>query len=178
LNFHLLLAATSFAGIIPLIWQDAEGASQSSLLGDLLVLTGTLFAVVYVLLSKKHVGTSSPLQLTSAQQLVGLVVTLLCFGLLSTLSPPDEISASRISLPFWLLALASGIMQYALAFLFYLIALQTIPVRQAAFYVALIPVFGVVSAVLILGEQPSFAQWIGVVLVVASSYCANHLKPG
>lgn len=61
MNFHLLLAATSFAGILLLIWQDAEGASQSSLLGDLLVLTGTLFAVVYVLLSKKHIETSSPL---------------------------------------------------------------------------------------------------------------------
>ncbi len=105
-------------------------------------------------------------------------MTILCFGLLSTLSPADEISAAGISLPFWLVAIASGILQYALAFLFYLIALQTVPVSQAAFYVALIPVFGVVSAVLILGEQPSFPQWIGGVLVVASSYCANHLKPG
>lgn len=174
----LLLAITSFAGILLLMWQDAEGASQSSLLGNLLVLTGTLFAVVYVLLSKKHIERSSPLQLTSSQQFVGLIVTVLCFGLLSTLSPVYEINAVGIPLSFWLLAIASGIMQYALAFLFYLIALQTIPVSQAAFYVALIPVFGVISAVLMLGEQPSLAQWIGGFLVVASSYCANQLNPG
>jgi drug/metabolite transporter (DMT)-like permease len=172
----LLLATTSFVGILLLMWRNAEGASQSSLLGDLLVLIGTLFAVVYVLLSKKHVETSSPLQLTASQQLVGLVVTVFCFALLSTLSPGYEISAEGIPLAFWLLAIASGIMQYALAFLFYLIALQTIPVSQAAFYVALIPVFGVVSAVLILGEQPSLTQWMGGLLVVASSYCANQLK--
>ncbi|NEQ26897.1 MAG: EamA family transporter, partial [Microcoleus sp. SIO2G3] len=69
-----------------------------------------------------------------------------------------------------------GIMQYALAFLLYLIALQNVPVSHAAFYLALIPVFGVISAFVFIGEQPSLAQWTGGLLIVVSSYYANQLK--
>jgi drug/metabolite transporter (DMT)-like permease len=172
----LLLAGVSFAGILLLMLNDAEGANQASWIGDLLVLMGAIFAVLYVLLSKKQIAMANPLQLTSAQQLVGLIMTVFCFSILSIVNPNYEITAMGISAPFWLLAVGSGIMQYALAFLLYLIALQHIPVSHAAFYVALIPVFGVISAIVIIGEQPSLAQWVGGALVVASSYCANLLK--
>lgn len=172
----LLLAIVSCVGVVLLLVQDAGGAGRASLTGDLLVLLGTLFAVCYVLLSKKQIETANPLQLTASQQLVGLLMTLLCFGLLATIDPAYEISAAGIPWQSWLLAIGSGIMQYALAFLLYLIALQKIPVSQAAFFIALIPVFGVISAVLLLGEQPSLAQWIGGLLVIGSSYWANRLE--
>jgi len=172
----LLLAGISFIGVSLLMLEDAQGANHSSLVGDLLVLLGTVFAVFYVLLSKKQIATTNPLQLTASQQFVGLIVTVLCFSILSILNSSYEVNAAGISLQFWLLAVISGIMQYALAFLLYLIALQNVPVSQAAFYVALIPVFGVSSAILLIGEQPSFAQWVGGVLVITSSYFANKLK--
>jgi drug/metabolite transporter (DMT)-like permease len=94
----------------------------------------------------------------------------------SMIDPTYKLTVVGILPQFWLLAIVSGILQYALAFLLYLIALQTIPVSHAAFYVALIPVFGVASAIILIGEQPSSAQWIGAVLVIASSYCANRLQ--
>ncbi|NJL41331.1 MAG: DMT family transporter [Leptolyngbyaceae cyanobacterium SM1_4_3] len=83
-------------------------------------------------------------------------------------------SAANISLPFWLLAIGSGVMQYAIAFLLYLIALRTVQASDAAFYVALIPVFGVASAIVLIGEQPSLLQWIGAALIIGSSYAANQ----
>lgn len=172
----LLLAGISFLGMSLLILKDSQGADRASLVGDLLVLLGTVFAVFYVLLSKKQIATANPLQLTASQQLVGLLVTVSCFSVLSILNSSYEVSAAGISLQFWLLAVISGIMQYALAFLLYLIALQNVAVSQAAFYVALIPIFGVASAILTIGEQPSFTQWVGGVLIVASSYLANKLK--
>lgn len=172
----LLLATVSFSGILLLMLSDGEGSSQTSLLGDLLVLLGTLFAVFYVLLSKKQIGGADPLQLTASQHLVGLITTVLCFGVLSLFNPSYAINISDISAQFWLLAIAAGILQYALGFLLYLIALQNVPVSQAAFYVALIPVFGVASAIILIGEQPSFGQWLGAVLVIGSSYFANQLK--
>jgi drug/metabolite transporter (DMT)-like permease len=172
----LLLAGISGSGMLLLLLEDTHGISHTSFRGDLLLLLSTLFAVCYVLLSKKQIATSTPLFLTASQQLVGLLMTVFCFGLLSTISPGYEISAAGISLQFWLLAIVSGIMQYGLAFLIYLIALQDVPVSHAAFYVALIPVFGVSSAVVLIGEQPSLAQWIGGVLVILASYCASRLK--
>jgi drug/metabolite transporter (DMT)-like permease len=172
----LLLAGVSFLGVLLLMGKDVQTTSQASLSGDLLVLLGTLFAVLYVLLSKKQVATIDPLQLTASQQLVGLIVTTLCFSGLSWVNPSFEVSAAGISGQFWILAIGSGIMQYALAFLLYLSALQNIPVSQAAFYVALIPVFGVSSAILIIGEQPSLAQWVGAGCVMGASYGASRLN--
>ena len=155
--------------------KGAVDGGQGVLSGDLLVLLGTVFAVVYALSSKQQIANADPLQLTAAQQLVGLLVTVLCFGMLSTLNGAYEISAVGISAPFWLLAVGSGILKYALAFLLYLTALQHIPVSQAAFYIALIPVFGVASAMVLLGEQPTLAQGLGGLLVMGSSYWASRL---
>jgi drug/metabolite transporter (DMT)-like permease len=175
-RMKILLSGISFSGVVLLILKDTQGANHFSLAGDVLVLTGTIFAVFYVLCSKKQIETADPLQLTSSQQLVGLIVTVFCFSLLSTINPNYEISAAGIPPQFWLLAIVSGIMQYALAFLIYLIALQNIPVSHAAFYLTLIPVFGVASAVVMIGEQLNLAQGIGGLLVIVSSYCANRLK--
>lgn len=172
----LILANTSFFGVFLLIREDAQSSMQSSLMGDLLVLLGTVFAVGYVLLSKRQLTTISPLELVSSQQFVGLIVTVICFGSFSALNSNYEINVIGISAQFWLLAVVSGIMQYAVAFLLYLTALQTVAVSHAAFYVALIPVFGVASAILLIGEQSSPVQWIGAALVITSSYYANRLR--
>lgn len=177
-RIKLLLASISVIGITLLMLKDAQGSSQSSLSGDLLVLLGTLFAVGYVLLSKRHIATTNPLQLVTSQQVVGLMVTVLCFSVLSTLNSNYAVNAAHLSPQLWLLAIMSGIMQYAIAFLLYLVALQTVSASDAAFYVALIPVFGVASAVLLIGEQPSLSQWIGAGLIVGSSYGANRFKSG
>jgi drug/metabolite transporter (DMT)-like permease len=175
-RMKLLLSSINASGIVLLLLKDTQSPNYSCFSGDLLVLAGTIFAVCYVLLSKKQIATADPLHLTSSQQLVGLIVTVFCFSLLSTINPSYEISATGISPQFWFLAVLSGIMQYALAFLLYLIALQNIPVSHAAFYTALIPIFGIASAVVLIGEQPSLEQWIGGLLVIVSSYCANSLK--
>ncbi|MBD1869624.1 DMT family transporter [Cyanobacteria bacterium FACHB-471] len=174
-RIKFLLAGISFVGVCLLLLRD-EGTNYASFSGDLLVLLGTLFAVFYVILSKQQIANSDPLQLTASQQFVGLMVTVLCFSALSVLNSNYEVNAAHISLPFWLLAVGSGVMQYALAFLLYLTALQNLPVSHAAFYVALIPVFGVTSAILILGERPSLIQWVGAGLIIASSYFANKLQ--
>lgn len=172
----LLLAVSSFAGV-SLLFVDGGGSGDVSATGNLLVLAGTLFAVVYVLYSKKAVGGTNPLQLTAAQQLVGFVTTLLCFGALALVRSDFALVTTGVPLPFWLLAVVAGVMQYALGFLFYLIALRGMPVSRAAFYVALVPVFGVGSAALLLGEAPGAAQWLGAAFIIGSSYFANRERP-
>ena len=106
----LLLSGTSFVGVLLLLLKDIEASGETSLVGDLLVLTGTLFAVFYVLCSKKQIASVDPLQLTASQQLVGLMTTLLCFGGFAFFDDSYEVSASGITPPFWLLAIGSGIM--------------------------------------------------------------------
>lgn len=172
----LTLAAISFGGMWLLMLGDMGDTGESSLAGDLLVLLGVIFAVLYALISKKQVTAISPQQLAASQQLIGLIMTVICFGVLSFIFQGFEISFHNISSGYWLLAIGTGIIQYALAFLLYLIALKYIPVSRAAFYIALIPVFGVASAVVLIGEQLGAQQWLGGLLIVGSSYFANRLS--
>lgn len=176
------LALISFIGVLLLMGGEAETQS-GSWLGDLLVLAGTVFAVVYVLISKFQIEQGkrqrlSPLQLTAVQQLTGLIVTVVCVSLVSLVRPDWEVSVAQISLNFWLLAVSSGILQYGLAFWLYLTVLQSIPVSQAAFFLALIPVFGVASAMVLLGEHPAPQQWLGGILVIGTSYWGNRVQAG
>lgn len=101
----------------------------------------------------------------------------MCFGLLSTINPKYEVTIAGIEPRFWLLAITSGILHYALAFLLYLIALRTLPVSHAAFFIALVPIFGVGSAIVLIGEHPTIIQWVGAGLILTSSYYANRLAP-
>lgn len=171
-----LLAATNFLGLLLLTLNDGS-TSNASFISDLLILLSTIFAVMYVLVSKKQVGTVDPLRLVLSQQVVGLIMTAVCFGLLSTINPSYEVTVTGIEPRFWLLAITSGILQYALAFLLYLIALRNLPASHAAFFIALIPVFGVASAIVFIGEHPTVIQWVGAGLIITSSYYANRLAP-
>jgi drug/metabolite transporter (DMT)-like permease len=171
-----LLAIASFVGVFLVVGNEARTVITHSFAGDLFVLLGVFFAVGYVLISKAQITTISPLELTFLQQFVGLIIIVFCFSTLSFFAPSYEVSATGISLKFWLLAAISGIMQYALAFLLYLTTLSQVPVSQAAFYIALIPIFGVGSAIILIGEQPSTLQWIGAFFVIGSSYFANKLR--
>ena len=151
---------------------DGDGAG--SLLGDGLIVVGTLFAALYVIATRKLLMAVHPVALSALQQSVGLIWTLgaltsaLVLGLAS-------VGLDGVGLHILLLAAVSGVVQYALAFWFYLFALQRLPAKIAAFYLALIPVFGVGAAGVFLGEALTFAQWIGAGLVIVSLGAVSRL---
>ena len=164
----LLLAAIATLGILLVMAPDAENLSgRRSLFGDLLVLIGTFFAAFYVIDTRRLVLKLDPLPLSALQQSVGLVWTLgvltiaLGFGL-------TALGLESISFSVLLLAAASGIIQYALAFWLYLFALQSLPANIAGFYLALIPVFGMGTAFIFLGESLTPLQWMGAICVIIS----------
>ena len=135
--------------------------------GDLLVLAGTFFAAFYVVATRKLVRVLDPLSLSALQQSVGLLWTLgallvaLGFGL-------SALGLAGVPPAILLLAAASGVIQYALAFWFYLFALQSLPANVAGFYLTLIPVFGLAAAFLFLGESLTALQWVGALCVIAA----------
>ncbi len=166
----LLLALSLLAGcgIALVILPDIRGnTGAGSLLGDVLVALGTLFGALYVIATRRLVLTLEPLPLSALQQSAGLLWTLgvsaaaLLLGL-------TELGLGGISATVLLLAAVAGIVQYALAFWFYLFALRRLPANIAAFYLALIPVFGVAAAYLFLGESLLAVQWAGGVLIVGA----------
>lgn len=172
----LLLAAVATIGLVLVVVPDAAGLTgQGSLVGDALLLAGTLFAAFYVIATRRLVSTIEPLPLSALQLSVGLFWTLgvLAFVLLAGLA---TLGLDGLSWPVLLMAAASGVIQYALAFWLYLFALQSLPANIAGFYLTLIPVFGIAAAFIFLGEALSGPQWIGAILIIVSVGIVSRLQ--
>lgn len=160
----LALLASLGLGLVML---PGGGRGEGSLLGDALVVFGTLFGALYVIATRKLVMTLDPLPLSALQQSVGLLWTLGVLALALALGAVN-LGLRDIPLEVLLFAAFSGIVQYALAFWFYLFALRRLPASVAAFYLTLIPVFGVGAAYLFLGETLTGIQWLGAALIVVA----------
>lgn len=149
-----------------LITARGEQSGGASLAGDALVVLGVIFAALYLLSSSRFVARVHPLPLAALQQSLGLVMAL---GLLVVAwptgleAPPRQLSAGMV-----MAAMASGIVQYALAFWLYLVGLRAMPVGEAGLFLALTPVFGVVAAIAFLGESFTPTQAAGAAMVVGA----------
>ncbi|MFT3913127.1 MAG: DMT family transporter [Anaeromyxobacteraceae bacterium] len=161
------LAALAGLGVGLLMLPDLSGLAGGSVAGDLLLVLSTFIAAVYVVISRRIVGDFDALPLATIQQTGGLAVA----GLLWLVARnAGWAAAADVPLSWGTLgALAlTGVVQYAMAFWFWLKGLKHVPASRAAVFLALIPVFGVAGAAVVLGERLVPAQWAGAVLVVAA----------
>jgi drug/metabolite transporter (DMT)-like permease len=139
------------------------GIGRSDLAGDVLIVASVVAAALYVVVASSQVQTVRPLPAALAQQTwaLGLVV-------LSHLALSGGVLWSALGVEGLLLAAGSGILNYALPFWLYLSALTRMQVARAATYLTLIPVFGVLGSVLLLGERIGWLDVLGSGLVVGS----------
>lgn len=150
---------------------SASGDGRS-IAGDLLIVLSVVAAACYVVLADRYVEQVRPLPAALAQQLwaLGVVVPVAVVTLAVTGGPAWEGGADMIAL-----AAGAGILNYAIPFWLYLTALTRMPVASAAAFLTLIPVFGVVLAVVLLGEPATGLQWLGAAVVVASLALGTRL---
>ena len=164
-----ILAAMAGVAIVT----GAHHGDTGSLPGDGLVVFGTIFAALYVVASSRLVSHISPVALAALQQSVGLAFALLLLvAWLPLESSIDELvraDAGQIAL-----ALLSGVVQYALAFWFYLIGLRRFKAGTAALLLTLIPVFGLSGAAMFLGEAIRVSQVAGALIIVVAIACARR----
>lgn len=163
----LIALAAAIPGMALVSGAGRAGGSESSLAGDGLVLLGTLFAALYVIRSSQLALRVAPLSLAAVQQTAGLVLVLalLAVALGARFEKPEFAS---VPAAIWLLILASGIVQYAFAFWFYLLGVRVLPVDKAALFLTLIPVFGASGAVVFLGETLTALEIGGATLVIGA----------
>lgn len=130
-------------------------------LGSALIALGMLSAAIYVVLSSRIAEKYDVFYIIAGQQTLALVVTLLVL--------PFEwfgFTVSSITWGAWSLALLSGVIQYALAFVFYMVALRHISAGLAGVYLNFVPLVGIAGAFFFLGETLSLLQLGGASLVV------------
>ncbi len=162
----LILMLLTLAGVILISSADSESGISHSVIGDLLVLGGTASAALYVVVSSRSVSQMEPLPLAALQQTFGLLFGLIVLPIGLAAGEGSRLASIPASVWWW--AMLNGIIQYMLAFLFYLTALKGMPATRAALYLTLIPVFGTVESFLFLGEQMALIQLIGGGLILGA----------
>jgi drug/metabolite transporter (DMT)-like permease len=156
------LTATLGAVIVSVAGSSADG---QSLFGDGLILASVVAAALYVVVSARSLDRHPPLALALSQQLWALALTLLVAGAyLGAGGSPGE----RLDLWSVVVIALSGVLNYAIPFGLYLAAIARIDVSEAARYLTLIPVFGVIGAVVFLGESFTIGALLGTAVIVAS----------
>jgi drug/metabolite transporter (DMT)-like permease len=169
----LLLAVVGAAGAVLVAGSHLQYAGGApSLWGDVLLLGGVLCAAVYVVCSSRLASVTEPIPALVGQQVVAV---LLALGLHLVLGG-FGFSIPAVSTYGWVLAAASGIVQYACAFWLYLWALKGLRADEAGLYLSLTPVFGLMVAIPVLGERLTALQWMGTLVIIGTIVVLTRIR--
>ena len=166
--------------LVGLFLVGGAGAPTRTGWGDLLVVGGVGCAAAYVVVAKVVTSEADTVALTAHQFTYALAVV----GLVSvTLDHTDDLRAVLEMDPrYVLVATATGVVGFGISFLLYNSAVAHVTAGTAASVLTLIPLFGVVGAVVVLGEPLTVRSvWggllIGVALLVFTREDARHEDP-
>lgn len=159
----------SIAGIGLVVMGTAEGTSgQATMLGDLLVLVGSLCWAVYTVLLKPYTERVGGLQL-SAFTMVGGAIPLLAVAW------PGVRHTAWTSMPLlgWGAIFYSAVLALVVAYFFWYRGVRIIGPTRTAMYSNLQPVIAVLFAWAMLGETPTIWQGIGAVCIMGGLLLAR-----
>jgi O-acetylserine/cysteine efflux transporter len=161
-----ILAIVVALGGLAVLAGVGTGAGGGAAAGDLLVAGGVLSASLYTIVAKRFDDGSDVLSLTAWQFTVAALASLLVTILRWTAgSGTGTVSAAP---RFWLVAMLVGAGGFGLSFLLFNMVIVQVDAGRAAVVLNLIPVFGVASAVIFLGEGVTGRDALGAVLIGSS----------
>ena len=155
--------ALSITGIAIVVLGTAQGtAGQATIVGDLLVLCGSLAWAIYTVLLKPYTERVNGLQLSAFTMAGGAVA-------LMSVAWPAVVHASWSTLPTmgWLAILYSGIFALVVAYYFWYRGVRIIGPMRTAMYSNLQPIIAVIFAWILLGEVPTAWQITGAAFVMS-----------
>jgi drug/metabolite transporter (DMT)-like permease len=159
---HLFGMGISTVGVLLIIFLSGPGGKAKNLfLGNMLMLSTVLFWSIYTILAKR-LANIDPVAVTAYSIAFGtlLLIPATVFELYSR--PLPAISAKS-----WLSAIYLGSVSSAACLLLYNRSLKHLDASQTAGFLNLMPVIGVMTAVLFLGEKLTLWQIGGGALVLA-----------
>ena len=159
-----ILAVVVALGGLAVLAGVGTGSGGGTAAGDLLVAGGALSASLYTIVAKRFDDGSDALSLTTWQFSVAAVVSLLVAIPRWTAGTGTMPAAPR----FWLVAVLVGAGGFGLAFLLFNMMIVQVDAGRSAVILNLIPVFGIVSAVIFLGEGMTGRDALGAVLIGSS----------
>lgn len=174
--FKIVGVGLGFLGIVLLIGPSALSGIQENLVAQLaIVLAALLYAGGAIYL--RHVYTFQPTDLSvwglrlrvSAAQFIAAGFLLLPFSLI--LEAPWTL---RPTLAIWLYMLFLGIGVTLLATMTYFFLIEELGAGNASMTIYLIPVAGVLSGILVLGERLTWMMVVALVLISAGIFVVNR----
>jgi drug/metabolite transporter (DMT)-like permease len=155
-------AALGVGGAVLLAAHEAHHGA--SLAGDAFVVAGVLAAAGYSVVARRLAPGAEAAVVTAYQLLAALGVAVLVW--LATAAGGGAMFG-RPSVSQWFAAVATGLLGSAVPFLLYTLAASRLSAARTGLLSNLIPVFGVLAAMVLLDERLVVAQLLGAVLVVA-----------
>jgi O-acetylserine/cysteine efflux transporter len=158
----LVAIVLALGGLVVIAGEGGRGTA----IGDLCITAGVLSASLYSVAAKRLDDGSDALSLTTWQFSAATIVSLsvAVVGWIATGHHPRVDVAPR----YWLAAVAVGAIGLAFSFLIYNKVLSSVDAGWTAIVLNLIPVFGLLSAISLLGEKLSRGSGIGALLVGTS----------
>ncbi|MFP9227953.1 DMT family transporter [Pectobacterium cacticida] len=172
-RLFVFLSLVILFGLYFSIGGDLKKLMGTGMVRNILIVAGMFTAAVYVVLTSRSIATADAIVIVACQQMVALVATSVVFA--GEYLFTDYVFSSP-SIGAVILAIVSGIFQYALAFTFYLIALKHISAGLAGMFLNLVPVFGIVGAYLFLSEKMENIQIIGSVITICALLMMSMLS--
>lgn len=164
--------ALAMAGVYFIVGGGGSGSSQERLVGDLILVGAGLVWAAYNFSTKGSGQRYSNLTLVFYQTAAGAVA---CWPLaLAELGSWEEMPSAGS----WAIITYLGLFCSVVAFLFYAYGLKGLEAGSAVNLLNLVPLFGVATAFVVLGEPVGLAQLFGGALVVAGVLLGFRSAPG
>lgn len=153
--------ALAMVGVLLIVGLPSMSGSPS---GVAWTLAAVLACALYSVLLRRTNLTDATLSVVFVQQVSALGFATLVLAV-STATSSNSFHPTGLQ---FVAAAASGSLYYGIAFLFYVAGLRRTSAARAGTLLTLIPVFGLLFSVLLLGETLAPAQALGSAIVVAS----------
>lgn len=159
--------AMSCAGVYAAAQADlAASLSSLALLGNLLVFLSACSWVAYTMINKPLLDHYDSLTLNTYQNIAGTLFLL-------PIALHERIPITAWGMKIWLNILYLGVVCSALSYILYLFALKRLGSTVVTSFLNLVPIFGVLGGVVLLGEALSWVKALGGLLAVAGVYIVS-----
>ncbi len=171
----MLLGSIALGGVVLATSNPTGEGTPVSLGGNGLILAAVVCGAGYTLVTESQLHSRHPLALLALHQLWGLGFALLAFTVLLPWLGDSVVPAESSVL--WLVALGSGVLQFAVPFLLFLVAIEGLGAARASSFLTIPPVVTIIGARFFLGEHLATVQLLGGAVVLGSVLAIQRLAP-
>ena len=169
----VLLCVVGVAGVIVIVASGAQGSAENRLLGSIFASFTAIGAAAYTVWMRQLRSSVDPLIALIVVQASTLIVAACAWAVSVTTGLVSGV------VPDWgdaTAAMGTGVIYYGVAYYVFLLGLRHVEAGKAGMFLNLVPVFTILLALAVLGEELSALQWMGSAVVVVAVTSAGWLN--